>query len=770
MNKLGRSVIAALLLGGALALAGCAQEDTTTTGSGTPGVFGTGGGGGGGGGGAPPPPPPPPPVAGVPSLVLTLADPTTGATTTSAPATARAIVRDAAGVGVPSVVVTFTTNTALGTLIPASGTALTDATGTATVGLTAASLTAAGAATLTATSQVGTTAVTGSIGYSVGAANVTITNFAFGTNPLSAFGTTSVSVTVNSNGVPVTSPQTVTFSSPCAGSGKAVLTSSVLTGAGGVAIASYRDNGCGGTDVVTASVSGIANASLTLTVAAPTTGSIQFISATPTSITLKGTGGAGRQESSQVIFKVVDTGGNPIGGKTVTFSLSTSVGGITLTNTTATSDAITGQAVVTVNAGTVSTPVRVLASTVSGAVTLSTQSDQLTITTGIPAQASFSLSATTLNIEGWTHDGVTTVLTARLADHFSNAVPDGTTVNFIAEGGSVCNPLITPCLGACNTAAGACSVTMTSQNFRPLNGRVTVLGFAVGEESFTDIDGDGVASLVNHFNGTTEMVDANGAGTDTGEAFLDNNENGSRDFIGASTTALEEFIDFNSNGLFDGPDGKYNGVLCNDTTGTSSPGTCSAQRSIDVFRNLPIVFSGSDALVQFSDSSRNPITGISFPTCTAAAAFTPQTLTVLITVTDVNGNIMPAGTTVSFTTTNGTIQSTPTSFTVPNSAACLAGAGPGPSGFICPSSPGGTRCVLNVPAEGAGFICPTSSEVLFGNAPLTYAVLLKTQATQSGTAPGPFTCTAPSNSPGRLSVTVTTPKPVITTTSIPVTN
>src|SRR5689334_24360545 len=33
--------------------------------------------------------------------------------------------------------------------------------------------------------------------------------------------------------------------------------------------------------------------------------SIQFVSATPTSITLKGTGGGGRQETSQVVFKVV---------------------------------------------------------------------------------------------------------------------------------------------------------------------------------------------------------------------------------------------------------------------------------------------------------------------------------------------------------------------------------------------------------------------------------------------------------------------------------
>ncbi len=755
MNKLGRSVIATLLLGGALALAGCAQEDTTTTGSGTPGVFGTGGGGGGGV--APPPPPPPPPVAGVPSLVLTLADPTTGATTTSAPATARAIVRDAAGVGVPSVVVTFTTNTALGTLIPASGTALTDATGTATVGLTAASLTAAGAATLTATSQVGTTAVTGSIGYSVGAANVTITNFAFGTNPLSAFGTTSVSVTVNSNGVPVTSPQTVTFSSPCAGSGKAVLTSSVLTGAGGVAIASYRDNGCGGTDVVTASVSGIANASSTLTVAAPTTGSIQFISATPTSITLKGTGGAGRQESSQVIFKVVDTGGNPIGGKTVDFSLSTSLGGITFANglitSSAISDATTGQAVVTVNSGTISTPVRVLASTpgaVAG-VTLTTQSDQLTITTGIPDQDSFSVSATKLNIEGLNFDGETTVLTARLSDHFSNPAPDGTAVNFIAEGGQM--------VSSCSTVNGACSATMTSAEFRPLNGRVTVLAFAVGEESFIDLDADGLADHTPLTPATDEMIDADGASTDMAEAFVDYNENGVRDAIGAGP-ALEPFIDFNSNGTFDPADGQYNGVLCNETApapGPSFPGTCAASKSIHVRRNFPIVFSGSDAVIRFFDSTKtpiNPATGIVFAPCIATdpTPFTPETRDVLVTITDVNGNIMPVGT-----------MSTPTSFVVPNSAACLNASGPGfatgtpPTGFVCPGSN----------ATIANIVPPA---VPLGNLPLTYTVKIKSEATQSGTS-GSFTCNNPANSPGVFSVTVTTtPKAVVTTSSITVKN
>ncbi len=726
MNKFGRSVISAFLLAGALALTACGGGDTT--GSASSSSFGPNPGGG-----APPAPVvPPPPVGGVPTLVLTLANPITGAATNSAPATVRAIVRDAAAVAVPSVVVTFTTDATLGVFIPPSGTALTDATGTATVGLNAASLNAAGAATLTATGQVttttGTAAVTGSLGFQVGAANVTITTPVFGTNPLSAFGTTSVSVTVTSNGVPVTTPQTVNFSSACTGSGKAFLDASVLTGAGGVAVASYRDNGCAGTDTITASVTGFAPSSAQLVITLPTVGSIKFVSATPKNITLKGTGGAGLQETSQVIFQVVDTGGNAFSGQSVSFSLSTTVGGITLTNTTATSNT-SGQVVVTVNSGTISTPVRVLATTITPSLaTLSTQSDQLTITTGIPDQDSFSISATTLNIEGLNFDGTTTVLTARLSDHFSNPVPDGTTVNFIAEGGQMD--------AFCSTVAGSCSATMTSAAFRPLNGRITVLAYAVGEESFSDIDGDGLASLVNHSTGTTEMVDANGVSTDMREAFVDFNEDGVRDAIGASA-ALEPFIDFNNNGVFDVADGKYNGTLCNEPpSGTSSAGTCATARSIHVRRNFVILFSGSNPVFTASAGS------INLPLCIDGVAFSPSAQTVVFTIRDANGNIMPAGTTVTFATTNGTIVSAPTNFVVPNSTACLAGSGP-----------------------AAGFICPAASAVALGAAPLGYAVTVKSDATQ-GASPT-FACTNASPV-GVLTVTVTTPKGLATSTSIPV--
>lgn len=672
-------------------------------------------------------------VAAAPTLSVAFTD-SAGATVSSissgAPATVKATVKDAAGTAVANAVVTFSTDPVYATIVPT--TALTGADGVTTpVTLSPASLTAAGAATVTATTQVGTVAVTGSKGYSVGAAVVTITNPAFGVNPLSAFGTTSVAVTVSSNGVPVTAPQTVSFSSPCASSGKAVLTPSMAT-ANGMAIASYRDNGCAGTDTVTAMVSGITSSSAMLTVNAPSTGSIQFISATPASISLKGMGGAGRQESSQVIFKVVDTAGNPIGGKTVNFSLSTAVGGITFFPATAISDPTTGQVVVGVNSGTVSTPVRVLASTCTNntspctGTTLTTQSDQLTITTGIPDQHNFSLSATQLNIEGWNNDGITTVLTARLADHFNNPVPDGTAVNFTAEGGSVAS--------SCTTTAGACSATITSQALRPANGRVTVLAYAVGEEGFTDLNGNGWA------DNPTEMIDANGVSTDMGEAYVDYNENGVRD-------SNEPYFDFNRNGAYNGPDGQYNGVLCDSNAAPgSSAVACSAQKSIHVRGSGAIVFSGSDAGITINGGYT-----INLPPCSTGAETSPlgpgapgAPLTFTVTVVDLHGNAMPAGTKVEFFKDNGTFPTGfDTTYTVPSTNGCRTGY-PG-----CPAA---------------------AASATFGNIPVTMKSDAVWTAGDPAATPATSSTCKNENTFGTFTVKVTTPKGVITTSTMSITD
>ena len=540
---------------------------------------------------------------------------------------------------VPNAVVTFSTDATLATIIPAA-TALTDASRVATVTLNPATITTSGATTIKADAQLGTVAVTGSIGFAIGVAAVTVAApvLGVGAAPLSAFGTTSISVTVSIGGVPVTTPQNVTFSSVCASIGKAVLSTGVATVAG-LATGSYRDNGCAGTDVITASAAGVTSLSTSLVVAPPATGSIQFVSATPSTISLKGTGGT---DASQVSFKVLDSAGNPISGKTVTFGLSTTVGGITLTPAppaTATSDA-SGLVFTNVSSGTVSTPVRVTASTPGATgTTLTTQSSGLTITTGIPDQDSFSLSATLLNPEFRDIDGNTTVLTARLADHFNNPVPDGTVVNFTTEGGSI--------IASCSTASSACSSTLTSQAPRlALDGRYTVLAYAVGEESFTDLNGNGVADLVPY-----ELIDVNGVSTDMPEAFRDDNENGVRD-------ANETFIDFNQNGVYDAADGRFSGVLCDNTTlppAGSSVGTCAARKSIHVRGSIVIVFSGSTAAI----SIISPAGNISLPTCTGGSQ------RVDLRIVDLHGNPMPVGTTIVVTTSNGTLVGT-ASFTQPN--------------------------------------------------------------------------------------------------------
>lgn len=419
-----------------------------------------------------------------------------------------------------------------------------------------------------------------------------------------------------------------------------------LSDVGGTAAITFNASGtASGASTLSASaqvagvaVTGALNYAIGATNAA--TGSLQFVSVLPASIALRGSGGSGRQETATVIFRVVDNNNYPVGGKTVTFSLSSTLGGLTLSSASAVSDPATGQVSTNVNAGIMSTAVRVIA-TVDG---VSSQSDLLTISTGLPAQDSFSLSASTHNIEGWSHDGTQTTITARLADHFHNPVPDGTAVYFTSEGASVAP--------SCATVGGACSVTFTSQALRPNNGRVTVTARAIGEEAFTDLNSNGVA------DSATEMIDANGVSTDMGEAYVDYNENGTRD-------ANEPYFDFNGNGIYDGPDGRYSGLLC--SAGTA---ICSSQRSIDVRGSLVIVLSGSHAAITMNGGNAVSAT---LPACQMVnGAAVGGAGDITTTIVDARGNAMPAGTQIAFTVTDGTIIGE-SSFTVEDRMGCRSG-------------------------------------------------------------------------------------------------
>lgn len=612
------------------------------------------------------------------SIALFLTKPSDGSTTASvsvdSPSILTAILKDSAGLPVAGTVVSFSTVSDL-SFNPASGAVLTAADGKASITVNAGNTTGVTTIRAAATDPSGN-AVSGNINLSVTAPNLSLSALTITPATLSAGGSAGVSITVNDgSGNPFTASVPVSFTSLGAQANKAAITSQVFT-VNGVALATYRDINYAAVDTITAALS-IGGTTFTktgtITVHAASAGSILFISATPAHIALKGTGGMGRSETSVVVFKVLDTNGNPI-MKRVNFSLNTTVGGLSLTAAGSDSDPVSGLVQTIVQAGTVSTPVRVSA-TIDGTA-ISTTSDQLVISTGIPDQDSFSIGASMLNIEGWNVDGATSDIGVRLADHFNNPVPDGTAVYFRSSGGSI-QP-------SCTTTNGACKVTFTSQAPRPANGRVRILAYALGEESFVDLNGNGI-------------YDAGETYADMPEPFLDATdatENGTRD-------VPEEFVDTNADGLYSPGDGVFNGIL--------RDASVSGPTTIHVRNSGTVVLSGSDAVITVTTIA-NTITP-----CTTAAPFTPGSVLFHVVVKDVNGQVMPAGTTILFSTTNGTIMTTPATYAVPN----------------------------------------TSTK-----SPPTYPVTIQSDAVQAGDGTAtPYTCTNTKPS-GIFTVTVTTPKGV----------
>ncbi|KAF0160260.1 MAG: Ig domain protein group 1 domain protein [Syntrophaceae bacterium] len=430
------------------------------------------------------------------------------------PVTATATLKDSNGAAVPNTVVTFAATSNL--IVFSQTTKLTDASGVASVTLDAASISSSGATSIMASAPVTTGGTTSTItskaeGISVNGAAVTIQSLTLGSPSISSYGTTSVSALVWLNGAPATVPISVAFTSSCGN--KATLDTPVTTNtATGIATSTYKDNNCAsGSDMITASVTGNTK-SVTITVVPPAASNIKFVSATPEIIGTKGTGASTLSQSSVVKFKVMDSNNNANPNVTVNFSLVpvSAPGGITLSSTSATSDA-NGEVTTAVTSGTVPTPVWVVAKVSD---TILTQSNKLTITTGLPAQEFLSLSASIYNIEGLTFDGTKSTLTIIASDRMGNPVPDGTAINFITAGAQ-----ITP---SCTTTNGTCSVTFTSAQYKPPNGRVKILAYTLGEKSFIDADGTNSYTTGETFYDLGDpYVDANENGQwDTGENFI----------------------------------------------------------------------------------------------------------------------------------------------------------------------------------------------------------------------------------------------------------
>lgn len=450
-----------------------------------------------------------------------------------------------------------------------------------------------------------------------------------GTTSLSAGGQASVRVdVVNAAGQRLSNvPLTATFQSECASAtpGQSRFEPATVESSAGRFDTTYVAQGCRGNDVLTARVDlggQIRTASAVIDVAPPELGGIEFIFAESTIIGLIGSPIATQAE---IRFRVVDQTGGVVANQPVVFTLSTTVGGLSLTPTTADTDS-QGIVRTTVRAGSIPTAVRVTARvTLPSGQQISTQSEQLAVSTGIPDQDSVSLSFNRLAVDG-TCDGEPVTVNLRLADRFNNPVPAGTAVNFRTSGGAINSTCFT---GEPNgdplTESGVCSVLLTAREPRPANGRVAILATTLGEESFVDINGNG-------------FRDPGETWGDLPEPFLDVNENGQHD-LG------EVFIDTDSSQSYSPANGVFDGYVCD------APGQNCRTQLVHVRANGTVVFSLARSGV-FVGCLNAPgqqcpfLPGVVVP---------GQSLNLSFSIEDINGQVPPTGTTYSLAATTGTV-------------------------------------------------------------------------------------------------------------------
>ena len=456
-----------------------------------------------------------------PTITLTLS---TSTVTASAPAVVTAKVLTASGAPMPGQVITFTTLGGLGAF--SSNTALTDAAGVATVTLRPQAATVSGADSAVATATIGTATVTASQGFQLTATNVTIASFTSDVGTVAAYGQTALTVTLA--GSQAGTPVNIALSSACVQKKLATLTPVSVSTSTGSAIFTYRDAGCGAFDAidgVQASITGTSvTASLQLTLTAPTASSVSFVSASPEVIFLRGSGFV---ENSNVIFQVRDSNGAGVPNRRVVLEPTTLAGGLLVDGGSVAVSKVSdseGKVEVRINAGTVPTPVRIRA-TLDGS-SISTVSSSLAIAVGLPSQNNFSLAQGTRNIEGYSVDGVLNTYTIIASDRLGNPVPSGTAINFVTEGGQV-QAIRTTEMGPDGLSRAVANYQSSSP--RPTDGRVTVLAYALGEESFLDVNGNNV-------------FDAGEDYQDLGDIFID------RLFNGSYNPAEDQFISLSNEG------------------------------------------------------------------------------------------------------------------------------------------------------------------------------------------------------------------------------
>lgn len=465
---------------------------------------------------------------------------------------------------------------------------------------------------------------------------------------------------------------TITFTSPCATSGRASFDPVVNPSTGAFTVG-YNNINCEGPDIVTATLSdGGDKATVTHTMIGPPVLSVAFVSSTFDQLSLAGIGG---NESAELTFRVSGPQAIPVIGKQVTFSINTTAGGASILAGRQTGVTNTlGEVRTILVSGTVAGPVNVLAThSESGRQGLSAD---IIISTGVPVANRFSLTYTPFNPPGaFDTDGIQVTFSIIASDAFGNNPTDGTRISFVSpESGNIQN--------FCLLANGACSVIWRSSAPRPANMRATVIAYTDGAEHFVDNNGNSVFDA------------ADGVISDLGEPFVDENESGAYNlgeyFFDSDRDGVRDI----GNTLWDGP--------CLAKVNVAA--VCTGNNTVTIYATKTIVMS--------TDTPRITSLG-TFPTVgTTINIVQGQNLVFSgIVLADSNatadaqgGNPLPFGTTVTFAIDGGGA----TLIGLPASTVPLTTAPTGPYGItlratpvVAPAPlPASVRLVLNVQVPG----------------------------------------------------------------------
>jgi hypothetical protein len=535
------------------------------------------------------------------------------------------VVKNAAGATVPYTRVTVTLDSPKAVLVPSSGAQLTDSSGIVLMRITPADVSSSGPVLVTAAALVETIALTQTMDVQITPGTVAFSAPIVSPTNVQKGQSINVSVDVTVNGLAAPSNSVaVSFTSVCGTASP----SSALVDASGRASAVVQTTSTGSCSV-SASASGLTQSAAYTVTAPPVTG-LQFVSATPNLLYQSGSAGV---NTSIVKFKVIDSLGSGVQGVNVNAALTNTDGGINFCGSPATgASSADGSISFSVCAGTLPASVQVRAE-LAGNTTIFTNSNLLTVQTGLPTQRFFDISASQFNFYAGGYftskfNGNSVTISVFAADRQGNPVPDGTKIIFVSEGGQINSTGLSSCL----IASGRCSVNLIGQDYRPMGssavggdprpGRVSVLAYTDGEEYFVDANNN------NRFD-AGELLE------DLGSPFMDKDESGT--FAAAYTNLVTGTNE--GEVYYPMPSGSTGLSACpsNSNLGLSVAATCNGSwdGATKVRRKMVIVFSGGEIGQPGSYDS-------SIPAGYRTAVLASSRAGIAVRLADYDGNPLPA--------------------------------------------------------------------------------------------------------------------------------